>query len=199
MSSAHFGGCAQRCFSLQALPREAWKNQGGWTRTVASATDGQGQVLWRVSVADITAAGAFSIFEGMDRQAVMLEGGALRLRAEFPQDDICFNGPGSVAAFAGERQLTAETPDGRTALWNVMHRRGQVQAVLSVFGHQAQMLPTVRHLMIYVMSGEVELALPQGRSQGIAAGCGLHLQQVPPQAWLLPCRSGSKALLTAIA
>ena len=112
MNRAPEGCFAQRHFTLQALPREAWKNQGGWTRPVASAVGHDGQTDWRVSAAEITTAGPFSIFEGLDRQAVMLQGGRLRLRAEQPVDDIRFSGPGSSAAFPGERLLVAEAPTG---------------------------------------------------------------------------------------
>lgn len=192
---------SQRCFSLQALPREAWKNQGGWTRTVASAQGADGQTDWRVSVADITAAGPFSVFEGLDRQAVMLQGARLRLRAEPPdppEPDICFNGAGSRAAFAGERRLVCDAPTEPTALWNVMHRRGRVRAEVAVHSDTVLHLPPARHLLIYVMSGDMELALPQGRTQGLSAGQGLHLQHTPAQALLAPCRVGSWVVVTVI-
>jgi hypothetical protein len=189
---------SQRCFSLQALPREPWKNQGGWTRTVASAQGADGQTDWRVSVADITAAGPFSVFEGLDRQAVMLQGARLRLRAELPEHDIHFNGAGSRAAFAGERRLVCDAPTEPTALWNVMHRRGRVRAEVSVHSDTVLHLPPARHLFIYVMSGEVELALPQGRTQGLSTGQVLHLQHTPAQALLAPCRVGSRVVVTAI-
>jgi len=199
---------SQRCFSLLALPREPWKNQGGWTRTVASAQGADGQTDWRVSVADITAAGPFSVFEGLDRQAVMLQGARLRLRAEPPEPpeppnpsepDIHFNGAGSRAAFAGERRLVCDAPTEPTALWNVMHRRGRVRAEVSVHNDTVLHLPPARHLFIYVMSGEVELALPHCRTQGLSAGQGLHLQHTPAQALLAPCRVGSWVVVTAIA
>jgi uncharacterized protein len=192
---------SQRCFSLQALPREPWKNQGGWTRTVASAQGADGQTDWRVSVADITAAGPFSVFEGLDRQAVMLQGTCLRLRAEPPEPsepDICFNGAGSRAAFAGERRLVCDTPTEPTTLWNVMHRRGHVRAEVSVQSDTVLHLPPARHLFVYVMSGEVELALPQGRTQGLSTGQVLHLQHTPAQALLAPCRVGSWVVVTVM-
>lgn len=192
---------SQRCFSLLALPREAWKNQGGWTRTVASAPGADGQTDWRVSVADITAAGPFSVFEGLDRQAVMLQGTRLRLRAEPPEPsepDICFNGAGSRAAFAGERCLVCDAPTEPTALWNVMHRRGRVRAEVSVHSDTVLHLPPARHLFIYVMSGEVELALPHCRTQGLSAGQVLHLQHTPAQALLAPCRAGSRVVVTVM-
>lgn len=192
---------SQRCFALQALPREPWKNQGGWTRTVASAQGADGQTDWRVSVADITAAGPFSVFEGLDRQAVMLQGASLRLHAERPEPsepDICFNGAGSRAAFAGERRLVCDAPTEPTTLWNVMHRRGRVRAEVAVHTDTVLHLPPARHLLVYVMSGDMELALPQCRTQGLSAGQGLHLQHTPAQALLAPYRVGSRVVVTAM-
>lgn len=190
---------SQRCFALLALPREPWKNQGGWTRTVASAQGADGQTDWRVSVADITAAGPFSVFEGLDRQAVMLQGARLRLRAEQHEHDIRFNGPGSRATFPGERRLVCDAPTEPTTLWNVMHRRGRVRAEVAVHSDTVLHLPPAHHLFVYVMSGEVELALPQGRTQGLSAGQVVHLQHTPAQALLVPCRVGSWVVVTVIA
>lgn len=198
MNAAEHGRFEQRHFTLPLLPREPWKNGGGWTRPVAAALGEGGQIDWRVSVADITAAGPFSVFEGLDRQAVMLEGARLRLRAEQPEHDVCFNGPGSRAAFAGERRLVCDTPTEPTTLWNVMHRRGRVHAEVAVHSDTVLHLPPARHLLVYVMSGDMELALPQGRTQGLSAGHGLHLQHTSAKALLAPCREGSRVVVTVI-
>ena len=189
---------AQRHFALAALPRERWKNGGGWTSPVTSVAGADGLPDWRVSVAEITEAGPFSIFQGLERQAVMLDGGRLRLRAACPADDIVFDGPGSQAAFPGERALVADAPALPTRLWNVMHRRGVVQAQVSVWTDRLVELPVAPHLLLYVLGGEMELALPHCRSQGLVAGQGLHLQQLPAHTLLAPCRPGSRVLVTAI-
>jgi hypothetical protein len=189
---------AQRHFALAALPRERWKNGGGWTCPVASVAGADGRPDWRISVAEITEAGPFSIFEGLDRQAVMLEGARLRLRAACPADDIVFDGPGSQAAFPGERALVADAPSQPTRLWNLMHRRGAVQAQLTVVADRVVELPAAPHVLVCVLGGEVELALPHCRSQGLVAGQGLHLQQLPARSLLAPCRPGSRVLVTAL-
>lgn len=189
---------AQRHFALAALPRERWKNGGGWTSPVASVAGADGRPDWRVSVAEITEAGPFSIFEGLERQAVMLEGGRLRLRAVRPAEDVVFDGPGSQAAFPGERALVADAPAQPTRLWNVVHRRGVVRAQVSVWTDRLVELPVAPHLLLCVLDGEVELALPHCRSQGLAAGQGLHLQQLPARTLLAPCRPGSRVLVTAL-
>lgn len=198
MNTVGGGRFAQRQFDLSALPRERWKNGGGWTAPVASVMGADGLPDWRVSVAEITAASPFSIFEGLDRQAVMLEGGPLRLRGQQPEDDIVFNGTGSLAAFPGERPLVSEAPSQLTRLWNVMHRRGAVRAHVIVTHDQVVELPNAPHVLVYVLCGEMELVLPHCRSQALVATQGLHLQQLRARSWLAPYRSGSQVLVTSI-
>jgi environmental stress-induced protein Ves len=198
MNASGCSGFSQRRFALESLPREPWKNGGGWTRSVAGATDEHGRTLWRVSVAEIGTAGPFSIFEGLQRQAVMLQGARLRLRSPHPQDDVLFNGPGSLTAFPGERALVADTPTEPTQLWNLMHRRGRVNARLQVLNDQLFDLPPAPHGLVFVQRGEFELVLPRCRSLGLAPGQGMHLQQLPAGALLVPCQTGSLAVLTTV-
>jgi environmental stress-induced protein Ves len=51
-----------------------WKNGGGMTTEVAVARDAAGEVLWRVSIADVEQSGPFSDFTGYDRTIMLLEG-----------------------------------------------------------------------------------------------------------------------------
>ena len=53
-----------------------WKNGGGVTREVAVSPAGSSldDFDWRVSVADIRAAGPFSRFPGIERQMAVLSG-----------------------------------------------------------------------------------------------------------------------------
>ena len=59
-----------RRLALADLPREPWRNGAGWTRPVARAEadgSGGGELLWRVSLAEISQAAPFSRFPGLDR------------------------------------------------------------------------------------------------------------------------------------
>ena len=67
-----------------------------------------------------------------------------------------------------------------------------------MLGDQAMVLPPAPDLLVYVLSGEVEIALPRCRSQGLGAGHGLYLQKLPAETLLAPCCPGSRALITAI-
>lgn len=127
-----------RRFALQDLSLEPWRNSGGLTRQVAAGRFGrtQGGTLdawdWRISVADITADGSFSVFPGIDRTAALIAGDSLTLLAD--ADALHFAQPGVVQAFAGETVLTAQLRSGPARLFNVMTRRGQASAQLCSYG-----------------------------------------------------------------
>ena len=130
-----------RRFVLQDLPPEPWRNGGGLTRPVAAGRFGRAQGGapdawdWRISVADITADGPFSVFPGIERTAVLVGGDSLRLLAE--AGALHFAQPGAVQAFAGETVLNAQLPGGPARLFNVMTRRGQASAELCSHGGDA--------------------------------------------------------------
>nr|WP_295745197.1 HutD family protein [uncultured Acidocella sp.] len=77
-----------------------WKNGGGITRPVASAP-GQGREFgWRLSLADISAPGPFSLFPGISRLMGILEG---RLRLEVQRLPVVVLSPSDAAfAYPGE-------------------------------------------------------------------------------------------------
>lgn len=184
-----------RRFAIEALPREAWKNGGGWTRTVASHGPAA-QPDWRVSVADIGAAGPFSRFDGMDRTAVMVRGGALCLSGE--TEVVRFDGPGSYAQFPGELALHCEAPERPTQLWNVMVRRGQAQADLLIAEEDTVPLPCAPDLLVLVLRGRFELTRSGAEPLILADAEGLHLQGLAAPGCLVPCEAGGLLLVTAL-
>lgn len=187
--------CSLRRFAVDTLPREPWKNSGGWTRTIASQ-EALGQLRWRVSVADIAAAGPFSRFDGMERTAVMIRGTELCLNSE--TDAWHFDGLGSVAQFSGERMLQCSKPGVPTQLWNVMVRRGQAEAHLRIVEDQTVDLPLAPDVLVLVLRGCFELTMHRAETQTFAAGEGLHLQgRVAPER-LAPCEAKSLLLITAL-
>lgn len=184
-----------RRFAIEALPREAWKNGGGWTRTVASHGPAD-QPYWRVSVADIGAAGPFSRFDGMDRTAVMVRGGALCLSGK--TEAWHFDGPGSFAQFPGELALQCAAPELPTQLWNVMVRRGQAQADLLIVEQDTVSLPCAPDLLLLVLRGRFALTRPGTEPLVLAEGEGLHLQDLVASGHLTPSEANSLLLVTAL-
>ncbi len=68
-----------RIILISDLPPVPWKNGGGVTREMALCTDDNG-LIWRLSFADVAAAGPFSIFPGLARVLTVVEGEGLLLR-----------------------------------------------------------------------------------------------------------------------
>jgi environmental stress-induced protein Ves len=126
-------------FALKDIPPEPWKNGGGTTRTLCVGSAGRAGASfdWRVSIAEIAESGAFSVFPGIDRIAVVLENGPLRLTKSpalghliaplFVAESYC------PLAFEGDIELFANIGNAPVLCLNIMVRRiaarAQVQLV----------------------------------------------------------------------
>lgn len=101
---------------------EPWRNGAGATRELAVGTDPAGQMLWRVSLADLDADAHFSSYPDTDRLLTTLgdlrltiDGAVVRLRS------------GGQVRFAGEAPVSVAV-DRPTRVLNVMTRRGRCAA-----------------------------------------------------------------------
>lgn len=114
---------------LRAADRTAapWKNGGGATTEVIAVPHGAGfgDFDWRVSLAEVAASGPFSVFEGVDRWLLVLEG-ALALSVEGL--GLARLSPGEHLAFPGDARTHGQVLDGPVRDLNVMSRRGRIRA-----------------------------------------------------------------------
>jgi environmental stress-induced protein Ves len=125
-------------FALKDLPQQPWKNGGGTTRTAHTqrAKDAAAPFDWRVSIAEIVENGPFSLFPGVDRIAVVLENGPLRLSTSPALGHLVQ--PLYVAqahcpiAFDGETELFSDIGDGPVLCLNIMTRRSAAAAMVRV-------------------------------------------------------------------
>ena len=118
---------------LRAAGRAAvpWKNGGGVTREVAVSPPGSalGDFDWRVSIAEVRAAGPFSVFPGVDRCMAVLAG-RLWLHIEgLPAMTLAPDSP--PVAFPGDTPVFAEPLGAPVTDLNVMTRRGRCSATLT--------------------------------------------------------------------
>lgn len=113
---------------LPACDRVAqpWKNGGGVTREVAAWPQAAGLDTfdWRVSIAEVAAAGPFSRFEGIDRTLAVLQG---RMRLTFPERVLELDSAGVPVAFPGETPCEGEPLGGAVIDLNLMVRRGKIR------------------------------------------------------------------------
>jgi len=165
----------RRSADLHATP---WKNGGGVTRELAAFPphSNLADFIWRVSVADVHADGAFSTFPGIDRQIALLEGAGLTLRFDEPADTHLDERVGEYAnayanagreqalleigvpfAFPGEAHVHAVLTDGATRDFNLMVRRDDASgSVTTCRGTASQWLPPDATLL-YVVRGATAL------------------------------------------
>jgi environmental stress-induced protein Ves len=112
-----------------------WKNGGGVTREVAVAgTSGAGGPLgafrWRISLADVAAAGPFSEFEGYDRVITLVRGAGMVLTIDGTEHRV--DTPYAPLVFSGGSRTDCALIDGPIVDFNVMTRSGVAEAEVTI-------------------------------------------------------------------
>jgi environmental stress-induced protein Ves len=151
---------------MQLLPAAAhrrmpWKNGGGMTTEIAVFPPGAGldDFAWRISMARVESDGPFSLFPGIDRTLMLLDGEGLHLSV---------GGRGvhhlarsyEIAAFPADVAASARLDAGPITDLNVMTRRGACQA----------------EVKLVEVSGELRLAPAEGVAVLVVEGEGLTLE-----------------------
>ncbi len=188
-----------RTFCLDAVTPEPWRNGGGLTRTIATSAD-HDAIVWRVSVADITHDGPFSVFPGIDRAALLISGQGVSLDDAGLQNRLKkrLQAGGEAAQFPGEAMLQATLDDGPVRLWNVMTRRGQARCTLQRIDNAAVELDGAPWICL-VQTGRYHLRLAGTELGQLDAGCGIIVDIAAPHLQLLPAGSEASLICTRIA
>ncbi|KVX68301.1 HutD family protein [Burkholderia stagnalis] len=146
-----------RAADLVASP---WKNGGGVTREIAAHPPGAAldAFAWRVSVADVGAAGPFSRFEGIDRTLVLLSGAGMTLAAD---DGAChvLDAPLARADFAGETAIDATLHDGPTRDFNLMTRRATTRGTVAAWRAGTHRVARADTVLLFCAAGPVHVEL----------------------------------------
>jgi environmental stress-induced protein Ves len=145
-----------------------------------------------VSLAEITEAAPFSCFEGLDRTAVLARGGPLALVGE--ARTWALNQPGDLACFAGEAPLRNTQPTLPAQIWNVMVRRGALQAQVRCVDDQPWTSPHGGIHFVWVLNG-VWTSDAVGH---LGVDEGWWLDAADPTLALRPLTSGARLLHTWI-
>lgn len=120
------------------LKAQPWRNGGGVTREVARhpvATAGQDSTVsasgwdWRVSIAELSKAGEFSAFPGMDRVLTVVEGELLLLSVDGAEHPLEKYRP---FRFSGDAAAAGALPTGDIRDLNVITRRGAFKGYTSI-------------------------------------------------------------------
>jgi len=101
--------------------RERWPNGAGWTRQIASATEAGSGLLWRLSIAEITADASYSLFPGLHRHQVLLQGDGIALALDgAPSQRV--EPPFGQVAFPGHLPARCTLLGGPVHMFNLFHR-----------------------------------------------------------------------------
>ncbi|OXI73822.1 histidine utilization protein HutD [Burkholderia sp. AU28863] len=142
-----------RAADLVASP---WKNGGGVTREIGAFPPGAAldTFAWRVSVADVGAAGPFSRFDGVDRTLVLLSGAGMTL-AEAGGTRHVLDAPLARADFAGETAIDATLHDGATRDFNLMTRRSAARGAVDVWLAGTHRIERADTVLLFCATGAV--------------------------------------------
>lgn len=115
------------------LRSEPWRNGGGVTRELAShpqaASAQDGAWDWRVSIAELTKAGDFSPFPGMERVLTVVEGELLLLTVDGAEHPLEKYRP---FRFSGEAAAHGALPTGDIRNLNVITRTDSFRGYTSI-------------------------------------------------------------------
>jgi environmental stress-induced protein Ves len=177
-------------FHRATLPVSPWKNGGGSTCEIACWPQGAGLVDfgWRVSIACIAQSGPFSVFEGVDRHIMLLDGGGVQLQSKASGLDHALVVPHVPFAFSGDETIHGTLRGGASSDFNVMTRRGLWRAEVAVLEQASTVAPS-EHGVLLALDGHWHAHAGGGAApSSLAAGAGwcwtdaAHAWQLTPQA-----------------
>jgi len=141
-----------------------WKNAAGTTLEIliypVSATVSELSLMWRVSIAQVTADAPFSRFPGYDRLIMLLDGDGMTLDSG-ALGAMALDKPLQPMALPGELAVTAKLKGGPCRDFNVITQRAKARARLSV--HRLDKAPLA-------VSGDSDAVLAYAVAGGISAG-----------------------------
>ena len=112
------------------LPAVAWRNGGGLTREVISVGGSQPPGPdWQISIADVSEAGPFSLFPGVDRIITVVEGEGMDLVVDGVEHVLGLHEPFS---FDGASDTSCSRLAGPIRDLNVMTRRDRLTATVAI-------------------------------------------------------------------
>lgn len=148
-------------YAFSTLPVSRWKNGKGETREIFRVASSDADFLWRASMATLQEDGPFSLFPGVDRVLVLVEGSPLWVRGQQLEHHLQ---PGEPWVFPGEWPLATQGISAPGLDFNVMTQRSRASAhasVVSASYHPAN------EGVAYVLNGRWTL---NGESYGVKSG-----------------------------
>ncbi len=132
------------------LPRIPWRNGQGLTTELAMSGPSD-DFAWRVNLADVTQSGAFSLFPGVDRTIVLVEGEGMALHLPDGVHPLERDAP---FAFDGGLVVSC-TVERPTQDLNLMTRRGTTTGTIEVLDLDGttDVVPGTGSVVVVVLDG----------------------------------------------
>ncbi|WP_341668389.1 HutD/Ves family protein [Alcaligenes sp. SDU_A2] len=166
--------CRAQLLQVNTLPEQPWKNGGGSLREIACHPPGAGfaDFDWRISLALVSGPGQFSLFPGVDRHIVLIEGKSMLLH-DNEQNSTHTLLPLEPYTFAGEASMRSQ-PQGCVLDLNLMLRRGRAQGRLHAWHGSDKSSATLNSgfHVLYAAQGRYQLQL-DGHDWRLSAGQAL--------------------------
>jgi uncharacterized protein len=106
-----------------------WKNGGGTTREIICVPEGVPDFDWRISIAHVNADGPFSLFPGLERHIMVLDGD-LGMELIFDNGSRAHLQRHVPFSFSGDLKTSGRLIDGPVRDFNLMVRRKTGHGVL---------------------------------------------------------------------
>ncbi len=139
--------------------RQPWKNGGGTTVELDAHTE-EGAQVWRVSVADISAAGPFSDFSGFERTLMLLEGHGMVLAFD-QAPEVRMDRPFAPFTFDGAWRTDCRLIDGPVRDFNLMVDRKRARGTVEVawLGRPVSLHCDADWTLVYGLAGAAEVVV----------------------------------------
>lgn len=167
-----------RLIKADELQPQPWKNGGGLTRQIAIYPPGAGlaDFIWRISAAEVSAPGPFSIWQDIDRILLLTDGGPMQLTQTQTGRQTQLD-PGARLYFAGETPYVSALPVGPVRDFNLMLRRKQAHGCVDLRKGAQQLPLRPGDTVLHCTHGQFQAVLPArlGGTQMLETGDTLHI------------------------
>ena len=119
--------------------RMPWTNGGGTTTEIWKAASPAGEMLWRLSIADVASDGPFSEFAGIDRWIIVIDGKGMELTID-GMGTQRLDRPFEPLFFPGDAKTNCRLIDGPIRDFNFMIARNFGKGSLQVLNLTAGMI-----------------------------------------------------------
>lgn len=135
-----------------------WKNGAGFTLEIARS-QGEADFEWRISMADVTTSGPFSLFPNKQRIISVLDGQGMVLHV----DDLPAKmlNQGDIFAFHGESQVQSELVDGAIRDLNLIYDPAKFHARFQWLNDAAEQIfiSSADLIFIFNQGGETQVSV----------------------------------------